>query len=271
MTDVDENQAPVITSAATASVAENSKDVIDVQSTDDSDSEGSGLTYSISGGADASLFQINSSTGKLSFINAPDYEASSDHELDVKVKVTDSGGKFDEQSITVTVTDVDENQAPVITSAATASVAENSKDVIDVQSTDDSDSEGSGLTYSISGGADASLFQIDGSTGKLSFINAPDYEASSDHELDVKVKVTDSGGKFDEQSIVVTVTDVDEGGGNQAPVITSAATASVAENSKDVIDVQSTDDSDSEGSGLTYSISGGADASLFQLMDQQVN
>jgi hypothetical protein len=36
------------------------------------------LSYSISGGADAALFQINSMTGELSLKNAPNFEAAGD-------------------------------------------------------------------------------------------------------------------------------------------------------------------------------------------------
>ena len=39
---------------------------------------------------------------------------------------------------------------------------------------------GTALTYSISGGADAALFNIDASTGALSFKTAPNFEAPSD-------------------------------------------------------------------------------------------
>ncbi|NEQ50313.1 MAG: hypothetical protein F6K11_09305, partial [Leptolyngbya sp. SIO3F4] len=54
-----------------------------------------------------------------------------------------------------------QNIAPTITSAATANAAENQTVAIDVDATDDSDTEGNGLTYSITDGDDAALFSID--------------------------------------------------------------------------------------------------------------
>lgn len=42
------------------------------------DVDGPALTYSISGGADAGKFAINASSGVLTFIVAPDYEAPTD-------------------------------------------------------------------------------------------------------------------------------------------------------------------------------------------------
>ena len=270
VTDEVENAAPTITSPATASVPENQTSAIDVQSTDDNDSEGSGLTYSLSGGADQSLFSIDSSTGVVTFNAAPDFEApgdaNGDNDYEIQVTVTDSATLSDVQDITISVTDEVENAAPTITSPATASVPENQTSAIDVQSTDDNDSEGSGLTYSLSGGADQSLFSIDSSTGVVTFNAAPDFEApgdaNGDNDYEIQVTVTDSATLSDVQDITISVTDEVE---NAAPTITSPATASVPENQTSAIDVQSTDDNDSEGSGLTYSLSGGADQSLFSI------
>src|SRR5204863_910087 len=68
---------PVITSnggdvSASVSVGENATAVTIVTSIDTD--AGATLTYSIAGGADAAKFAINSSTGALSFVSAPDYE-----------------------------------------------------------------------------------------------------------------------------------------------------------------------------------------------------
>jgi len=264
------NTAPEITSSDTVSVPENQTSVIDVDSTDDNDSEGSGLTYSITGGDDSALFSINSSTGVVSFDAAPDFEApgdaNGDNDYELQVTVTDSGGLTDVQDITISVTDEVENAAPTITSPATASVSENQTSAIDVQSTDDVDSEGSGLTYSLTGGADQALFNLDSSTGVVTFAAAPDFEApgdaNNDNDYEIQVTVTDSAGLTDVQDITISVTDEVE---NAAPTITSPATASVEENQTSAIDVQSSDDVDSEGSGLTYSLTGGADQALFNL------
>ena len=75
------NDSPVITShpddfIVNVSVVEGVKDVTVVTA---EDVDGTvGLTYSISGGADSDKFSINSLTGALSFINAPDFENPQD-------------------------------------------------------------------------------------------------------------------------------------------------------------------------------------------------
>jgi hypothetical protein len=115
---------PVITSdggGATASVnvAENTTAVTTVTASDPD--VGDVPTFSISGGTDAALFSINSTTGELTFNTAPDYEtptdANTDNVYEVTVEASD-GTNIDTQAISVTVTDVlDNNTAPVISGA----------------------------------------------------------------------------------------------------------------------------------------------------------
>lgn len=106
---------PVITSnsgdaTASVNVDENSTAVTTVTSTF---AEGNAITYTLSGGADQSKFTINSSTGDLTFVAPPDFEAPTDADennmFEVMVRATDNEtGKFDEQALTVTVTDISE-------------------------------------------------------------------------------------------------------------------------------------------------------------------
>jgi sugar lactone lactonase YvrE len=110
------------------------------------------------------------------------------------------------------------NQDPTITSdgggaTASKSVPENQTAVTDVDATDP---ENNPLTYSLAGGADASDFTINQTSGILSFATAPDFEAPGDANTDnvyeVTVAVSDGQGGSDTQQISVTVTNVDEGG-----------------------------------------------------------
>ncbi|WP_306604342.1 autotransporter-associated beta strand repeat-containing protein [Azonexus sp.] len=106
------NVTPVIMSnggGATASinVAENSTAVTTLTATDaDSDT----VTYSISGGADQARFALNA--GVLSFASAPNFESPTDADSNntyvVDVTASDGRGGTDVQTITVTVTDVNE-------------------------------------------------------------------------------------------------------------------------------------------------------------------
>lgn len=108
-----QNADPVITSGsgatAAVNVAENSTAVTTVVATDaDTDT----ITYSISGGADQAKFSIVGATGVLTFATAPNYESPTDADTnntyEVIVQASDGNGGTDIQTITVTVTDVDE-------------------------------------------------------------------------------------------------------------------------------------------------------------------
>ena len=103
--------------------------------------------------------------------------------------------------------------APEITGGSTATVQEGATVALDVNATD---LNGDTLTYSISGGADADLFDIDGGTGVVSFKEAPDFSAPDDaggnNVYDVQVTVSDPGGLTDARDYAVTVTEDAAGG-----------------------------------------------------------
>ena len=77
------------------------------------DQDNQTLTYQIIAGADFDKFQINASTGQLTFKSAPDFEAPTDgnHDNNYQVQVGAFDGiDFGIQTITVAVTDVNETQ-----------------------------------------------------------------------------------------------------------------------------------------------------------------
>jgi hypothetical protein len=212
------NDAPTITfggGGATAgySIFENTTGPA-VITASDVDS-GAVLTWSIVGGADAARFTINPATGLLELINAPDFDVPGDQNGDNVYEVivqTSDGQAVDTQTVSVTI--LNSNDAPVITSNGGATtgnvaVAENNLTVTTVTASDPD--AGSNLTYSIAGGVDATRFVIDPATGVLSFVSNPDFEAPGDQNGDnvyeVVVRVTD-GQITDTQTLTVTVTDV---------------------------------------------------------------
>jgi hypothetical protein len=206
VTAVNDNN-PVITSSGSLLVAENVTAVTTVTATD-ADLPAAPLTYSIVGGADSTLFSINSSTGELAFLAAPDFEVSKDAGLDnvYNITVQASDGTFAAaQEVLVTVTAVNDNN-PVITSTGSLFVAENVMAVTTVTATD-ADLPPQPLMYSIIGGADSTLFSINSSTGGLAFVTAPDYEVPKDAGLDriynITVQASD-GTLMAVQNIVIT-------------------------------------------------------------------
>jgi VCBS repeat-containing protein len=249
------NTLSAFASSSTVSVPENQTLALDVNAID---ADGNSLTYSLAGGADQAKFDLNSSTGVLTFKNAPDFEANGsvagNNTYLLTAQVTDGTSPVT-QSVTVTVTD--QNDAPVFTSSASSSVLENQTLAFDLNATDQDED---GLTYSLAGGADQAKFDLNSSTGVLSFNNAPDFEANGSvagsNAYQVTVQVTDGTSPVT-QSVTVTVTDQ-----NDAPVFTSSASSSVLENQILAFDLNATD---ADGDALTYSIVGGADQAKFDV------
>jgi hypothetical protein len=194
----------------------------------------------------------------LQFITAPDYETDA-HTYAVQVTANDGVNNSVVQNLTVSVGDVNDNK-PVITSTATpGTVLENTKDVVTLTSTD-VDTVGGPVTYSVTGGADAAKFTV--VNGVLQFVTAPDYETQA-HSYTVQVTANDGANNSVAQTLTVSVGDVND----NKPVITSSATPGpVLENTKAVVTLASTD-VDTVGGPVTYSITGGADAAKFEIVN----
>src|SRR5690606_7209427 len=144
------------------------------------------VSYSLSG-ADAALFAIDSA-GNLSFVSAPDFETDAGP-FNVTITATDDGeGTLSaSQNVTINVTNVIENTAPVLAADAIVDVAENTNAVGNFGAID---AEGDNIAYSLSG-SDAALFSID-AAGNLSFISAPDFETNAG-PFNLTITATDDG------------------------------------------------------------------------------
>ena len=261
VTGVNDNN-PVFTSPSTANVAENTTAVQTVMATD-ADQPSQLLTYSIAGGADQAKFGITSG-GVLTFNSAPDFETPTDDNGDniyvVTVEASDGDGGIAMQTISVTITGVNDND-PVFTSSDTVNVPENSTAVTTVIATD-ADLPAQILTYSIAGGADQAKFSIT-NDGILTFKSAPDFEAPTDANGDntyVLIVQASDGSRSSLQALLVMVSAVNE----DNPVFTSPALASVSENSTAIMTVTATD-ADLPVQLLTFSIVGGADQAKFEI------
>ena len=270
VTVTDVNEAPEITSPpATADFAENGTGtVVDFDATDVDAS--STLTFSLNPDDDGGKFDIDSTTGALTFKNPPNFEmptdvgdTAGDNTYAVTVKVTDAGGLSDTHTLIVTVTDV--NEAPVITTTETSINKQENETFVIAVSASDVDASTT-LTWSVETADDGGKFEINATTGvvtSLSFKNAPDFETPTDvgstamnNTYVVTVKVTDAGGLSDTHTITVTVTNV-----NEAPEITTISTTytdfNVDENTatSDVIKTYEAADADAN-TTLTWSLEG---------------
>jgi len=97
---------------------------------------------------------------------------------------------------------ISSNNKPVFSSSSTFSVRENETSIGTVTATD---ADGDTVSYSISG-TDASSVSIDSSTGTLSFISAPDYEAIQSYSVTALVS---DGSDEASQNISITILNID--------------------------------------------------------------
>ncbi|MGH8858617.1 MAG: cadherin-like domain-containing protein, partial [Polaromonas sp.] len=215
--------APFITSYAEVTIAENTTAVTTVTAFDID--AGSTLTYSIVGGADGSLFQIDPHTGVLSFVTGPNYEVPTDvggnNIYDVKVQVSD-GTRVDTQDIAVGITNV--NEAPTTTEVTLAAMAEDSGARLITQAellANASDVDGPSLTatgLAIAAGSGTLVDNLDGSWSYTPALN-------DDSAVSFNYSVTD-GSLAAAGSATLDLTPV-----NDAPVTTEVTLAAMAEDS----------------------------------------
>ncbi len=251
--------APSVTSAALVTVAENTRKVLTVEATA---IDGGSLSFSLSGGVDRDVFNLNSLTGELVFDSAPNYEVPTDSDADniyvIEVTVSD-GANVVVQVIEVSVSNVNDN-APYFTSTDTAIIAENSLTITRIVATD---IDGDVLTYSIVGGVDKDAFRLDSNNGLLNFASLPDFENPTDDDGDnvYSVDITVSDGiNTIPQTINVTVSNINDG----IPLITSPNTANIVENAS-INFILTAADIDNASVDLSFSLYGGADRDVFNL------
>lgn len=176
------------------------------------------VTWSIDGGTDAALFTIDPSTGALVFKLAPDFErpgdAGADNVYQLSITATDLFGNASSQTVSVTVTDIDEAK-PIITGPSNPPGATDSARSIPENTTPVTTfTANEPVRWTITGGPDAALFLLDPASGALSFKTAPDFERpgdiGADNVYNLTVTATDTAGLTSAQNLAVTVSNLIE-------------------------------------------------------------
>ena len=210
------------------------------------DADGDSLTYTVSD----SDISIDSLSGLISFVSAPDYETNTS--FTATVTVTD-GLTAVTQDITVNVNNLNDN-SPVFSSSSIFNGDENQTAIGSVTATD---ADGDALTYSISG-EDLSIT----ADGVLSFVSAPDYETNT--SFTATVTVTD-GLTSTSQDITVNVNNLND----NSPIFSSSESFSIEEN-KSAIGTVIAADADI-GSSITYSIDNSVNQNIEVAIEANAN
>ena len=234
ITDVDDT-APVFSGSFTPSVAENQTSAFTASATDSNT-----ITYSLSAGVtDNNDFTINSTSGVITFNTAPDFETKTSYSI--TVTATDSLSNVSTQVYTLAITNIDDD-APVFTGSFTVTVAENQTSATTVNTTDLNT-----VTYSLgSGVTDNDDFNINSSTGVITFKVAPNFEVKTSYSI--TVTATDSLTFASTQVYTISISDVDE----NAPVFNAPYVISGDENQTSVSSISVTD-----ANTITYSLTSG--------------
>lgn len=213
---------PVITGPGSATGATSSISIAENQTTVTTFAANETVTWTKSG-TDGAFFAIGSSTGVLT-ITVRDFETKADANGDnvyiVVVTATDGASNVTSQTLSVTITNV--NEPPEISTNGSAptyslSQAENVRSVATFAGTDVD--TGTTLTFSISG-ADAADFTIGSASGVLAFAQNPDFELPIDSDANniyiVIINLSD-GALSDSQTVTITITNVNENVVAQVP------------------------------------------------------
>ena len=154
---------------------------------------------------DASVFEINASTGDVTLIANPDYEAKTSYSF--TVIASDASGNSAERSVSLKIDNQDDT-SPIFTSSSTATaINENSgrRQVVYTANTADDSS----VTYSLKENVgDASEFAINSKSGDVTLIANPDHEAKASFSF--TVIATDSEQNSSELAVSLSIKDLDE-------------------------------------------------------------
>ncbi|MEQ1941290.1 carbohydrate-binding protein [Mesorhizobium sp. VNQ89] len=194
---------PVFTSEATATFAENGVGtVLDVNATD---GDGTALVYGLSGnGPDDVLFDIDPTTGVLTFKASPDFETGGDNSYSVEVTVTD-GTSTVTQAVSVTVSDV--NEAPTsVTADGVLSLAEDAAPGTVVGNVSGVDPDaGDSLTFTV----DDARFTVN-ANGEIVVADGAAFDFEAESSIPLVITATDEGGLTKTLNVSLAVTDVNE-------------------------------------------------------------
>ena len=184
-----------------------------VQATDAAETGPDVLTYTLNDSSNK--FSIDSATGQIEVGEGMTLDFDTEPiTYTVTVTAKDPSGLDDTINVTIKITDVNETPVVTVDSGTEKTVDEQSGTSNTVETFTGRDEENSDLTWSLSG-ADSDDFKIS-STGELTFMSDPDFEAPTDSNRDnvyeVTAQATDSGDNTGTLDITVTVGNEEEPG-----------------------------------------------------------
>ncbi len=217
-----DNVAPTAIALSATSIAEGAAIGTSVGSFSTTDPNASDtFTYAlVAGSADSGNASFTIVGGQLRTTTALDFETTPSYTI--RVRSTDAGGLFVEQSFTILVTNANESPTTITLSATRVEDGSASGTAVATLGNDDPDA-GDTFTYQLvsgSGDSDNASFTINGTQLRTAFTA----DASAQDSYSVRLRVTDADGLFDEKTFAITVVEA-----NLAPTAITLSGNSLAE------------------------------------------
>ena len=199
------------------------------------DADDATVTLTLTNAQDGGLFTLEDSasaggttTANLRFKEQPDFEAPADtatpdadntYLVEVQASSMDLNGTVvrTTENLTITVTNIDDNDPVLDTTISTYDVPENSTEpIVTLQGTD---ADGDTLNFEIvdtAASPDRAHFALDASTGVLTFASAQDFEAPNDvgtdgtYEITVQAASGSPSRTSNSLALAITLTAIDE-------------------------------------------------------------
>ncbi len=238
----DVNDKPQLTTT-TATIAENSPDGAAIVTLTFSDDEGSAAEFTINSGNDGGAFAL-ATNGELTIADSADFDHETNPEFKLAIRVAETVATtvFSVDTLTVTVTDV--NESPVLTKT-TFSFNENPVAQGVIGAIPVTDPEDDDLTYTISSGNAGNNYVITADTLRA---NTPAYFDFETFTTDTLIVSASDGTLSDSDTIFVRLLNVNE------PLVFDGDTLSIDENRPNNSLVGTLSADDPEGVTATFKV-----------------
>ncbi len=188
---VNPNNPPVFTEISHLSLAENRDGrttAVYVGNVTATDQDNDTLTYSITEG-DINKFNIDSSVGEITYIGSGENYESDPKQYNLTIQVTDNSWNV---AGNITVSIADANDAPVFIENSYTFTLNISSTSVSIGTVTATDEDGDTLGYSITSGNADNNFNIDETTGDITYTGSGEDGSTPQYHLNVRVQDNDS-------------------------------------------------------------------------------
>eukprot|EP00118_Oscarella_pearsei_P019174 m.202185 g.202185 ORF g.202185 m.202185 type:complete len:4095 (+) comp39606_c0_seq6:120-12404(+) len=263
ITDLNDNSPAFALKSYQATISENvvHSNFFTVSASDPDEGLNGQVTFSIIGGNNGSLFDIDAKTGDISTTRKPDREIQDQYSLVLQVR--DGGNLTGTAIMAVVIRDVNDNNPVFDLLVYSRTISENDligEEAVRVKATEKDIGSNAAITYSITSGSPSSYvnsFRIGSVTGFITTKGGIDYEKVTSYSM--TVTATDGDGKTGTCTVNVNVTDFND----NSPVFNpNIYKVSIDENSAEGVSVTAATATDADSGvnkALVFSIVSGDD------------